>query len=188
MVTTSICQYRNHVGEILALAKGFVHHSPSDEASKSQGKYEEFAKPYKYTDEEIAKIEADKRKRKCAGVNRVSGRRQRSESIGHIVVGPWTIMSFFAWVSAAGVKGIRFPIGGDGGIYDPASMRAPHWAACRLRLAELSASRAITTSASSVNVWLLSCSPTGWEMTASSGSIPSNSADLWSTAIHAVPR
>jgi hypothetical protein len=28
-------------------------------------------------------------------------------------------MSFFAWVSAAGMKGIRFPLGGDGGIYDP---------------------------------------------------------------------
>ena len=35
MVTTSICQYRNHRGEVLALAKSYVHHSPSDEATKS---------------------------------------------------------------------------------------------------------------------------------------------------------
>jgi len=40
-------------GEILALAKGFVHHSPSDESIKESRKYEEFVKPYRYTDEEI---------------------------------------------------------------------------------------------------------------------------------------
>ncbi|MGP8080634.1 MAG: MaoC family dehydratase N-terminal domain-containing protein [Dehalococcoidales bacterium] len=120
MVTTSICQYRNHLGEILALAKGFVHHSPSDEASKSQGKYEEFVKPYKYTDEEIARIEADRKKEEMRGSQpRFWEDVNEGDSIGHIVVGPWTIMSFFAWVSAAGMKGIRFPIGGDGGIYDP---------------------------------------------------------------------
>ena len=120
MVTTSICQYRNHKGEILALAKGFVHHSPSDEASKSQGKYEEFIKPYKYTDEEIAKIEADRKKEEMRGNwPRFWEDVNEGDSIGHIVVGPWTIMSFFAWTSAAGMKSIRFPLGGDGGIYDP---------------------------------------------------------------------
>ena len=120
MVTTSICQYRNHKGEILALAKGFVHHSPSDEASKSQGKYQEFIKPYKYTDEEIAKIEADKKKEEMRGNwPRFWEDVNEGDSIGHIVVGPWTVMSFFAWVSAAGMKSIRFPLGGDGGIYDP---------------------------------------------------------------------
>jgi len=120
MVTTSICQYRNHKGQVLALAKGFVHHSPSDEESKSKGKYEEFAKPYRYTDEEIAKIEADKLKEEMRGYKpRYWEDVSEGDSLGYIVVGPWNINSFFAWVSAAGVKGIRFPLGGDGGIYDP---------------------------------------------------------------------
>ena len=120
MVTTSICQYRNQLGEILALAKGFVHHSPSDEATKSKGKYEDFTKPYKYTDEEIAKIEEDRKKEVMRGNQpRYWEDVNEGDSLGHIVVGPWTIMSFFAWSSAAGSKSIRFPIGGDGGIYDP---------------------------------------------------------------------
>ena len=120
MVTTSICQYRNQKGQVLALAKGFVHHSPSDEESKSKGKYEEFAKPYRYTDEEIAKIEADKLKEEMRGNKpRYWEDVNEGDSLGYIVVGPWNINSFFAWVSAAGIKGIRFPLGGDGGIYDP---------------------------------------------------------------------
>ena len=120
MVTTSICQYRNQLGQILALAKGFVHHSPSDEATVSKGKYEDFTKPYKYTDEEIARIEDDKKKEEMRGSwPRYWEDVNEGDSIGHIVVGPWTIMSFFAWASAAGSKSIRFPLGGDGGIYVP---------------------------------------------------------------------
>ena len=120
MITTSICQYRNHRGEILALAKGFVHHSPSDEETKSQGKYENFIQPYRYSDAEIAKIEADRKLEQMRGNQpRYWEDVNEGDPIGHIVVGPWTVMSFFAWVSAAGMKGIRFPLGGDGGIYDP---------------------------------------------------------------------
>ena len=120
MITTSICQYRNHRGEILALAKGFVHHSPSDEETKSKGKYENFIQPYRYSDEEIAKIEADRKLEQMRGNQpRYWEDVNEGDSIGHIVVGPWTVMNFFAWVSAAGMKGIRFPLGGDGGIYDP---------------------------------------------------------------------
>ena len=121
MVTTSICQYRNHRGEVLALARSYVHHSPSDQATISKGKYEDFVKPYKYTDEEIARIEEDKKKEEMRG-NRPRDWEDANEgdSIGHIVVGPWTIMSFFAWVSAEGMKGIRFPLPATrGGIYDP---------------------------------------------------------------------
>ena len=103
MVTTSICQYRNQRGQILALAKGFVHHSPSDEETVSKGKYEDFTKPYKYTDEEIARIEADRKKEEMRGSwPRYWEDVNEGDSIGHIVVGPWTIMSFFAWASAAG--------------------------------------------------------------------------------------
>ena len=120
MITASICQYRNHRGEILALAKGFVHHSPSDEETKSKGKYENFIQPYRYSDEEIAKIEADRKLEQMRGNQpRYWEDVNEGDSIGHIVVGPWTVMNFFAWVSAAGMKGIRFPLGGDGGIYDP---------------------------------------------------------------------
>ena len=120
MVTTSICQYRNQLGEILALAKSFVHHSPGDQASVNKGKYEDFVKPYRYSDEEIARIEGDKKKEEMRG-NRPRYWEEVNEGdfIGHIVVGPWTIMSFFAWMSAAGMKSIRFPLPVGGGIYDP---------------------------------------------------------------------
>jgi len=134
MVTTGICQYRNHRGEVLALAKGYVHHTPSNEASIKRGKYEEFIKPYRYSDEEVAKIEEDKKKEEMRG-NRPRYWEDVAEgdSLGHMVVGPWTIMSFFAWTSAAGMKGIRFPLtvgSPTGGIYDPRinarTMLGPH--------------------------------------------------------------
>ena len=83
--------------------KSFVHHSPSDEATKSKGKYDAFIKPYKYSDEEIARIEEDRKKEEMRGSwPRYWEDVNEGESIGHIVVGPWTIMSFFAWESAAG--------------------------------------------------------------------------------------
>jgi len=120
MITTGICQYRNHRGEVLALAKSFVHHSPGDQASISKGKYEAFTKPYRYSDEEIAKIEEDKKNEVMRGNwPRYWEDVAEGEFIGHIVVGPWTIMSFFAWSSAAGRRGIRFPLRAGGGIYDP---------------------------------------------------------------------
>jgi hypothetical protein len=120
MVTTSICQYRNQLGEILALVKSFVHHSPGDQASVNKGKYEDFVKPYRYSDEEIARIEEDKKKEEMRGNRpRYWEDVNEGDSIGHIVVGPWTIMSFFAWASAAGSKSIRFPLPVGGGIYDP---------------------------------------------------------------------
>ena len=120
LVTTSICQYQNQRGEILALAKGFLHHSPSNQESVSKGKYEDFVKPYRYSDEEIAKIEEDKKKEEMRGNQpRYWEDVAEGDSIGHIVVGPWTIMDYFAWNSAAGLKGIRFPLPPGGGIYDP---------------------------------------------------------------------
>jgi len=119
MVTTSICQYRNHRGEVLALAKSYVHHSPGDQASVNKGKYENLAKPYRYSDEEIAKIGEDKKKEEMRGSRpRYWEDVAEGDSIGHIVVGPWTIMDYFAWRSAAGDKGIRFPLPPGGGIYD----------------------------------------------------------------------
>ena len=121
MITTALTQYRNQNGKVLALAKSYVHHSPSNEATKSKGKYEAFIKPYKYTDEEIAQIEADKKKEVMRGNQpRYWEDVNEGDSLGHIVVGPWTIMSYFAWNSAEGMKGIRFPLHATrGGIYDP---------------------------------------------------------------------
>ena len=120
LVTTSICQYRNQRGEVLALAKGFLHHSASNQESISRGKYEAFTKPYQYLDEEIEKIDEDKKKEEMRGnCPRYWEDVTEGDSLGHIVVGPWTIMSFFAWTSAAGSKGIRFPLPSGGGIYDP---------------------------------------------------------------------
>jgi len=65
-------------------------------------------------------------------------------------------MSFFAWVSAAGGKGIRFPIGGDGGIYDRALMPTPRWDLMWITTwAEQLACRAIMTLGWKENAWYL---------------------------------
>jgi hypothetical protein len=102
------------------LVKSFVHHSPGDQATVSKGKYDAFIKLYQYSDVEIARIEEDRKKEEIRGnCPRYWEDVNEGESIGHIVVGPWTIMSFFAWESAAGMKGIRFPLSIDGGVYDP---------------------------------------------------------------------
>ena len=120
MVTTSICEYRNQLGEIIALVKSFVHHSSSDQASASIGINEIFTKPYIYSAEEIATIVSDKEKEELRGnCPRYWEDIVEGQPIGHIVIGPWTIMNCFAWMSAAGMKGIRFPLSPGEGIYDP---------------------------------------------------------------------
>ena len=122
MVTTSICQYRNQRGEIVGLNKSYVHHSPSNEVSVSTGKYDALAKPYRYSDEEIARIEEDRKNEEMRGSRpRYWEDVVEGDSIGYIVVGPWTIMSWFAWWGAHGTtgKGIRIPMLPGGGDYDP---------------------------------------------------------------------
>ena len=130
IVTTSLMQYRNQRAEIVALNKSYVHHSPSDEATKSKGKYNDFIKPYKYTDEEIARIEEDKKKEEMRGSRpRYWEDVSEGESIGYIIVGPWTIMNFFSMAGSHGAvlgsgtgvvnQGIRFPLPKGDGIYDP---------------------------------------------------------------------
>ena len=123
MVTTSVCQYRNQQSEIVGLVKSYVHHSSSDQSTLNKGKYDAFIQPYKYTDDEIAKIEDDRKKEEMRGSwPRYWEDVNEGDSLGYIVVGPWTIMSFFAWEAAApspSLKGIRFPLAGDGGVYDP---------------------------------------------------------------------
>ena len=120
MVTVSLCQYHNQRGEVLALAKSFVDHSRSDQESIQRGKEETFIQPYRYSDEEIARIAEDKKKEEMRGNwPRYWEDVAEGDSIGQIVVGPWTIMSFFAWMAAAGMRGIRFPLPPGAGVFDP---------------------------------------------------------------------
>jgi acyl dehydratase len=142
MITTSACQYRNQRGEIVALNKSYVHHSSSDQTTKDQAKQVSFIEPYKYSSEELAKIEDDKAKEEMRGSwPRFWEDVAEGDSIGHIIVGPWNIMSFFAMAGAHGPtelgrgtgalnQGIRFPIPPGGGIYDPrintSTLLGPH--------------------------------------------------------------
>jgi acyl dehydratase len=118
IVTTSLMQYRNQRAEIVALNKSFVHHSSSDPSTLNKGKYDAFIQPYKYTDEEMR----GSWPRYWEDVN-------EGDSLGYIVVGPWTIMSFFSMAGSHGAvrglgtgavnQGIRFPLPKGDGIYDP---------------------------------------------------------------------
>ena len=58
------------------------------------------------------------------------------ESLGHIVVGPWTIMSFFAWDGSHWVERNQVPLldvsGAGPGFYDPRINARTMLTACRL--------------------------------------------------------
>lgn len=97
IVMTGICQYRNQRGEIVSLVKGFVHSSAGDQVALGTGKYEDIAKSYKYSDEEIRNIDEDKDKEKMRGSQpRYWEDVVEGESIGHLVIGPHTIMDTIA--------------------------------------------------------------------------------------------
>jgi len=97
IVTTDIVEYQNQRGEIVGLAKGFAHRSASDQLAISIGKYGDIAKPYRYSDEEIRKIEEDKKKEEMRGNQpRYWEDIVEGESIGHLVIGPHTIMDSIA--------------------------------------------------------------------------------------------
>jgi len=45
MITTALTQYRNQNGKVLALAKSYVHHSPSNEATKARANTKPLSNP-----------------------------------------------------------------------------------------------------------------------------------------------
>jgi hypothetical protein len=112
IVMTGICQYRNQRRENIGLVKGFVHSSAGDEVALNTGKYDEIAKPYRYSDEELRKIEEDKQKEEIRGDQpRYWEDVIEGESLGNIVIGPHTIMDTIAHIS--GTQGC-FALGGTG--------------------------------------------------------------------------
>jgi acyl dehydratase len=108
LISTGICEYRSQRG-VVALVKGIVHHSNADQTAASMGKYKDI-KPYKYSEEEIRKIEEDCEKEE------MRGRQPRywedvieGEYIPHIVNGPRDIMDTICW--AQGCPGINWTKG-----------------------------------------------------------------------------
>jgi len=97
IVTTDIVEYQNQRGEIVGLAKGFCHRSASDDSAINIGKYGDIAKPYRYSDEEICKIEEDKKKEEMRGSQpRYWEDTVEGESLSHLIIGPHTIMDSIA--------------------------------------------------------------------------------------------
>ncbi len=89
LVTTSHCQYRNHRGEIVGMCKFFCHQSSSNEDAVSTGKYKDIAEPYKYTDEEIRKMEEDRASEVMRGTRpRYWEDVQEGDPVGPLVIGP----------------------------------------------------------------------------------------------------
>jgi acyl dehydratase len=101
LIVGSACEYRNQRGEVVGLGKGFIHQSAGDQIATRIGKYNEIAKPYRYSDEEIRKIEEDKDKEEMQGSQpRYWEDVAEGDSIGHLVIGPHTIMDSIAHLTA----------------------------------------------------------------------------------------
>lgn len=112
IIITGACQYRNQNKETVGLVKGFVHSSAADASARATGKYQQIAKPYLYTEEELCKIEEDKDKEEMRGsVPRYWEEVDEGDSIGHLVIGPHTIMDTIAHI--AGTQGY-FALAGTG--------------------------------------------------------------------------
>jgi acyl dehydratase len=93
LVTTSLCQYRNQRGESVGMCKFFCHQSSSDQAAVSTGKYDDVAKPYRYSDEETRKIEEDRDKEEMRGSRpRYWEDVREGDPVGPVVIGPHTVM------------------------------------------------------------------------------------------------
>jgi acyl dehydratase len=111
IVVSSLVQYKNQRGEIMATARGFVHRSASDEEASQMGKYTTIAEPYKYSDDEVRKIQEDR-----GNEEDMRGSRprywedvQEGDSIGYIVLGPFSIMDCIAYAAGGnGGRGARF--------------------------------------------------------------------------------
>ena len=98
IVTTSICEYRNH-REVVALAKGFNHHPSDDEVAVSMGKYKDI-QVYRYTEEELRRIEEDYAKEEMRGSQlRYWEVVVEGEPIPNIVNGPRTIMDSITFMA-----------------------------------------------------------------------------------------
>jgi len=109
IVTESLCQYRNHRGEVVGLCKFFCHQSSSNEAALKTGKYDAIAEPYRYSDEEIRKMEEDRESEEMRGSRpRYWEDVAEGDSIGHLVLGPHTVMHSVGHFT--GVWG-AFPLG-----------------------------------------------------------------------------
>jgi len=109
LVTSSLCQYRNHRSEVVGLCEFFCHQSSSDKDAVGTGKYDEVAKLYCYSDEEIRKIEEDKDSEEMRGSRpRYWEDVSEGDSIGHLVVGPHHVMHSVGHFT--GVWG-AFPLG-----------------------------------------------------------------------------
>lgn len=124
IIINGLMQYRNQRGEIVAMVRGFLHQSASNEATLSVGKYDENIKPYRYSDEELRKIEEDKQKEEMRGMQpRYWEHVSEDESIGLIVIGPHTLGDIMAY-DAGGTSphvSSRMPVAlpPELGTYDP---------------------------------------------------------------------
>jgi hypothetical protein len=98
LVTTSLYEYRNHRAEVVALVKGFVHHSSSDQVSAGMGKYKE-VKIQRYSAEELRRIEEDYAKEEMRGSQpRYWEDVAEGEYTPHVVNGPHTIWDTIAFI------------------------------------------------------------------------------------------
>ena len=115
IVTTGIVQYRNQRGENVGMCKGYIHRSAGDETAINIGKYTDVAKPYRYTDDEIKKIEDDQSKEEMRGDRpRYWEDVKEGDPVGPLVIGPHTIMDSVGHFTA--VWGC-FPLGTPNRFY-----------------------------------------------------------------------
>ena len=112
IIIAGACQYRNQEQETVGVVKGFVHSSAGNSAALDTGKYQQIVEPYRYTEEELRRIEEAKDQEEMRGSEpRYWEDVAEEDSIGHLVIGPHTIMDTIAHI--AGTQGC-FALAGTG--------------------------------------------------------------------------
>jgi acyl dehydratase len=96
--------YRNQDGELVAVARRSAIRVERAQA-RSQGKYMDIEVPKKYSDEELAKIEADYEAEEIRGATpRYWEDVEVGEETKPLVKGPWTITNYICYCEATGPR------------------------------------------------------------------------------------
>lgn len=101
IVLTSEARYRNQRGELVGRVRGYARESVGLAASQKMGKNQAIDL-YKYSEAELQKIEGDKDSEEMRGdLPRFWEDVNEGDTIGHIVLGPYTMMSSVGYYCAA---------------------------------------------------------------------------------------
>ncbi|CAN5294075.1 MaoC family dehydratase N-terminal domain-containing protein [soil metagenome] len=101
LISSGEIRYTNQRGELVGRCRVTAHESAGNDTATSVGKYKDIDL-YRYSAEELEKIEADKDAEEMRGsIPRYWEDVAEGDSVGQIVVGPYTTMNSLAYYSAS---------------------------------------------------------------------------------------